>query len=94
MSDAWDSAVPLDDEWVSPEDGARRMGITLAQLDELIRRGAIRARRVGWGVEVQPAVTNVEASVAPPATAARAAVKKAAGARRASKTAPPKRGGT
>jgi hypothetical protein len=41
-----------DREWVTPQTAARRMGITLAQLDVLIRRGGVRARRTGWTVEI------------------------------------------
>jgi hypothetical protein len=50
---------PDDREWVEPEEAARRMGITIGQLDALIKRGGVRARRNGWAVEVEPAVLNV-----------------------------------
>ncbi|OBB89644.1 hypothetical protein [Mycobacterium sp. 852002-30065_SCH5024008] len=48
-----------DREWLDPEDAAKRMGLTMPQLDDLIRRGAVRARRNGWAVEVEPAIVNV-----------------------------------
>ena len=60
----------LDDrEWLDPEDAAKRMGLTLPELDDLIRRGAVRARRTGWGIEVEPAI--VSRSVIPRSCAAR-----------------------
>ncbi|WP_067117457.1 hypothetical protein [Mycobacterium sp. 852002-51057_SCH5723018] len=46
-------------EWVEAEECARRMGLTMRELDDLVSRGAVRARRVGWGVEYQPCVLNV-----------------------------------
>jgi len=48
-----------DDDFLPPEEAAQRMGITVAELDDLVRRGALRARRDGWAVLVQPAIVNV-----------------------------------
>jgi hypothetical protein len=48
-----------DDSFVEPEEAAKRMGVTIPQLDDLIRRGAVRTRRTGWGIEVEPAIVNV-----------------------------------
>lgn len=48
-----------DDTFVSPEDAAKRMNVTMPELDDLIRRGAVRTRRTGWGIEVEPCIVNV-----------------------------------
>ncbi len=48
-----------DDGWLPPDECAKQMSVSLAELDALIRRGAVRARRVGWAVEVQPCIVNV-----------------------------------
>jgi hypothetical protein len=49
---------PFDDDrdWCTPEAAAARMGTTVQEIDALIRMGALRARRVGWAVEVEPAI--------------------------------------
>lgn len=54
-----------DREWLEPAEAARRMGITTAQLDGLIRRGGVRTRRIGWAIEVEPCIVNVPASQTP-----------------------------
>ncbi len=48
-----------DDGFVPAEECAQRMGITVAQVDDLVRRGALAVRREGWAVLVQPAIVNV-----------------------------------
>ncbi|CAM3577647.1 DNA-binding protein [Mycobacterium colombiense] len=59
--DEFRAPSPRDDEdgWLPPEEAAQRMGITVPELDDLVRRGALRARRDGWAVLVQPAIVNV-----------------------------------
>jgi hypothetical protein len=65
-----------DDGWLPPEECAARMGITVRQVDDSVRRGVLRAKRDGWAVLVQPAVTNVEPrSDSPPPAGPRAAHK-------------------
>ncbi|MCU1701370.1 MAG: hypothetical protein JWR34_7433 [Mycobacterium sp.] len=54
----------LDDEdrFVPVEVAARRMGLTVEQVMELVERHALRARRYGgWGeIEVEPAIVNIK----------------------------------
>ena len=48
-----------DDGFVPAEECATRMGITVAEVDDMVRRGALAVRREGWAVLVQPAIMNV-----------------------------------
>lgn len=48
-----------EDDFLPPEECAARMGISLPELDDLVRRGAVRARRDGWAVLVEPCIVNV-----------------------------------
>lgn len=41
-------------EYLPPEDCARRMGISTAELHTLVRRGAVSAMDSGWGLMVRP----------------------------------------
>lgn len=67
-----------DDSFVSAEECARRMGVTLGELDKLVRRGAVRARRNGWTVEYEPCIVNVKPSGKPRSRRASGTTKKPA----------------
>lgn len=54
-----------DRDWCEPAEAARRMKITMGALDDLIRRGGVRTRRIGWAIEVEPCIINVQPSETP-----------------------------
>jgi hypothetical protein len=56
-----------DDTFVPVDECAERMGLTVAEVMDLVKRKALRARRYGaWGqLEVQPAITNAVPRKAP-----------------------------
>ncbi|MDT5372173.1 MAG: hypothetical protein QOC62_6604 [Mycobacterium sp.] len=57
-----------DDTYVSVEECATRMGLTVQQVVEAVNSRTLRARRYGgWSLEVEPAIlTNVVAPVPGP----------------------------
>jgi hypothetical protein len=62
-----------DDDFVSFEECAERMNISLGEVVELVRQRALKAQYDGWRVTVEPAITNIKAGAGGGSCAAKTA---------------------